>query len=156
MTVDLDKELEAYQTAWDELLEEHKDWTLIPKDDRFFISERLRAAYCLAVAGENRNPVEVMKYYSVDRKVWDFFIDEVPEDANKRVKRADKYQSIIDWASEKVFEQVTPYEVMEVGDISYPTTLKFIGDNPQIFRKIKRGLYEIRDPKADREAEKVA
>lgn len=155
MAIDLDREKEEYAAAWEELQEEYGDWTLIPKEDRFIISERLRAAYCLATAGDIRNPVEVMKYYSVDRKVWDFFIDEIPEDMNKRVKRADKYQSILDWAKDKLFEQITPQDVMEVGEISYPTALKFIGDNPQVFRKMKRGLYEIRDPKADREAEKV-
>jgi hypothetical protein len=66
------------------------------------------------------------------------------------VKRVEKYQSIIDWTQEHLFEQVTPQQVMEVGDISYPTALKFIGDRPDIFRKIKRGLYELRDPQADR------
>lgn len=155
MAIDLEKEKEAYQLAWDELQEEYGDWTMIPKEDRFIISERLRAAYCLSTAGEVRNPVEVMKYYSIDRKVWDFFIDEVPEDMNKRVKRADKYQAILDWTQDKLFEQITPQDVMDVGEISYPTALKFISDNPHVFRKLKRGLYEIRDPKADREAEKV-
>jgi hypothetical protein len=66
------------------------------------------------------------------------------------VKRVEKYQSIIDWTQEHLFEQVTPQQIMEVGDISYPTALKFIGDRPDIFRKMKRGLYELRDPKADR------
>lgn len=66
------------------------------------------------------------------------------------VKRVEKYQSIIDWTQEHLFEQVTPQQIMEVGDISYPTALKFIGDRPDIFRKIKRGLYELRDPQADR------
>jgi hypothetical protein len=66
------------------------------------------------------------------------------------VKRVEKYQSIIDWTQEHLFEQVTPQQIMEVGDISYPTALKFIGDRADIFRKIKRGLYELRDPQADR------
>lgn len=66
------------------------------------------------------------------------------------VKREDKYQSIIDWTQEHLFEEVTPQDIMEVGNISYPTALKFIGDRPDIFRKIKRGVYELRDPIADR------
>lgn len=76
---------------------------------------------------------------------------EMMENAGRvSVKRTEKYQSIIDWAKDHLFEQVTPQQVMEVGDISYPTALKFIGDRPDIFRKIKRGLYELRDPQADR------
>jgi hypothetical protein len=66
------------------------------------------------------------------------------------VKRVEKYQSIIDWTQEHLFEQVTPQQIMDVGEISYPTALKFIGDRPDIFRKLKRGLYELRDPKTDR------
>lgn len=76
---------------------------------------------------------------------------EMMENAGRvSVKRTEKYQSIIDWAKAHLFEQVTPQQVMEIGDISYPTALKFIGDRPDIFRKIKRGLYELRDPQADR------
>lgn len=66
------------------------------------------------------------------------------------VKRSEKYQSIVDWTQEHLYEEVTPQTIMEVGNISYPTALKFIGDRPDIFRKIKRGVYELRDPKADR------
>lgn len=66
------------------------------------------------------------------------------------VKRSEKYQSIIDWTQEHLYEEVTPQTIMEIGDISYPTALKFIGDRPDIFRKIKRGVYELRDPIADR------
>ena len=66
------------------------------------------------------------------------------------VKRSEKYQALIDWTQEHLYEEVTPQTIMEVGNISYPTALKFIGDRPDIFRKIKRGVYELRDPKADR------
>lgn len=66
------------------------------------------------------------------------------------VKREDKYQYIIDWTQEHLYEQVTPQDIMDIGGISYPTALKFIGDHPDIFRKVKRGLYELRDPLADR------
>lgn len=66
------------------------------------------------------------------------------------VKRSEKYQAIIDWTQEHLYEQVTPQDVMSIGSISYPTALKLIGDRPDIFRKIKRGVYELRDPKADR------
>lgn len=76
---------------------------------------------------------------------------EMMEDAGRTpVKRVEKYQSIIDWTQEHLYEQVTPQDIMDIGDISYPTALKFIGDRPDIFRKIKRGLYELRDPQADR------
>lgn len=87
--------------------------------------------------------------------MWGFYLDAVPEEAQifgKRQKRTDKYQSIIDWTKDHLFEQVTANTIMEVGEISYPTALKFIGDRPDLFRKLKRGLYEVRDPQADRKA----
>ena len=66
------------------------------------------------------------------------------------VKRSEKYQSIVDWTQEHLYEEVTPQTIMDIGGISYPTALKFISDRPDIFRKIKRGVYELRDPQADR------
>lgn len=69
-------------------------------------------------------------------------------------KRADKYEAIYAWAAERIFEQVSPKQIMEIGNISYPTALKLIENRPDIFRKIKNGVYEIRDPQADRKAVK--
>ena len=69
-------------------------------------------------------------------------------------KRADKYEAIYAWASERVFEHISPKQIMEVGNISYPTALKLIENRPDIFKKVKNGVYEIRDPKEDRRAVK--
>lgn len=66
------------------------------------------------------------------------------------MKRTEKYGNILVWAQDNLFLEVTPQTIMEVGDISYPTALKFISDHPDVFRKVQRGVYEIRDPKADR------
>ncbi len=54
---------------------------------------------------------------------------------------------------EQVLKQVTPDIIAEIGDISVGTATTFIKERVHLFRKVKRGLYEIRDPKADREAE---
>jgi len=69
-------------------------------------------------------------------------------------KRADKYEAIYTWAAERIFEQVSPKDIMEVGGISYPTALKLIENRPDIFRKVKNGVYEIRDPHEDRKLAK--
>jgi hypothetical protein len=70
----------------------------------------------------------------------------------KAEKRSDKYDAFIDWSKAHLFEQYTTEQLVEISGFSYPTTLKFIQDSP-VFRKIKKGLWEIRDPKADRQAE---
>ena len=68
-------------------------------------------------------------------------------------KRSDKYDALLAWASEHLFEQFTTEQIVEVSGFSYPTTLKFIQESPT-FRKVKKGLWEIRDAEADRKSEK--
>jgi hypothetical protein len=66
-------------------------------------------------------------------------------------KRADKYDALLEWAKDHLFEQFTTEELVEQSGFSYATTLKFLQESPT-FRKIKKGLWEIRDPQADRKA----
>ena len=44
-------------------------------------------------------------------------------------------------------------QLTEQSGFSYQTTLKYLQETPT-FRKLKKGLWEIRDAKADREAQK--
>jgi hypothetical protein len=144
----------TYKETITALIDEYGNPSEVPTEEQYLAGERLRAGYAL-IANPSTNPTEVFKTYSIDRRVWGFYLSEVPEESaifSKRQKRTDKYQSIIDWTQEHLFEQVTANTIMEIGEISYPTALKFIGDRPDIFRKLKRGLYELRDPKADRKA----
>lgn len=68
-------------------------------------------------------------------------------------KRSDKYDALLAWAKDRLFEQFTTEQIVEVSGFSYPTTLKFLQQSPT-FRKIKKGLWEIRDPETDRKSEK--
>lgn len=139
-----------YRSAMEALAERYGSFSDIPNDEAFMASERLRAGYCV-LSSPSTNITDTFRHYSIDRRVWGFFIDCAPEDVLvKKQKRTDKYEAIVEWSQEHLFEQVTPQDVMSVGEISYPTALKFISDRPDIFRRVKRGLYEIRDPKADR------
>jgi hypothetical protein len=70
-----------------------------------------------------------------------------------RPRRADKYDALLTWSKEHLFEQFTTDQLVEQSGFSYPTTLKFLQESPT-FRKLKKGLWEIRDADADREAEK--
>jgi hypothetical protein len=153
MIVDIEQLKQEHKATWVEFLEKYGNATSVPSELVFIAGETMRAGYCIDV--NPTTPVyDVFKHYSVDQRVWGRFMSEIPED-EKRVKRVDKYQSIIDWTQQHLFEQVTAQEVMTVGEISYPTALKFITDRPDLFRKIKRGLYELRDPKADRQAKTI-
>lgn len=68
-------------------------------------------------------------------------------------KRSDKYDALLDWSKDHLFEQFTTEQIVEVSGFSYQTTLKFLQESPT-FRKVKKGLWEVRDADADRKAEK--
>jgi hypothetical protein len=58
------------------------------------------------------------------------------------------------YCRENVYESVTVNDLTEACGLSIPTIRKFISDRPDIFRKIQRGLWEIRDPESDRKLSK--
>ena len=57
---------------------------------------------------------------------------------------------LIMFCRENIYESVTVNDLTEACGLSIPTLRKFIADRPDIFRKIQRGLWEIRDPESDR------
>ena len=67
--------------------------------------------------------------------------------------REQKFNKFLKWANEHHFEQYTTEQLTEQSGFSYQTTLKYLQETPT-FRKLKKGLWEIRDAKADREAQK--
>ena len=66
----------------------------------------------------------------------------------------DGKQDILSWCKNHVFELVTVKELAEIGDISEATVRKIVQDRPDIFVKREGRQYEIRDPQADRKADK--
>ena len=154
MEVNINQAKEAHGAKIEGLIEEYGDYSKVPRDLIFLANEELRAYYCI-----NAQPTwsleETFRHYSVDRRVWEMFNIEAPDGVSRKERRNDKYQNIINWCEDNVFAEVTPQFLMDVSGMSYPTVLKFIGDRPDLFRKLRRGVYEVRDPQADREAEKV-
>jgi len=70
------------------------------------------------------------------------------------VTRADLYGDIIDWCASNVFAEATIPLLKEISGLSAPSVRKFIRDRADLFRKLRRGVWEVRDPKADRAAAK--
>ena len=66
----------------------------------------------------------------------------------------DGVQDIMSWVTENVYELVTVKQLAEIGDISEATARKIVTDRPDIFVKREGRQYEIRDPQADRKADK--
>lgn len=144
---------QLHDVEWKEAADTYGDVFSIPKSVIWMLSERDRARYCSA-ANPGWSAKELVSYYSIDQSIATEVFGTVDVSILARTKRADKYEAIWKWCGENVFAQVTPKEIAEIGDISYPTALKLVGDRVDFFRKVKHGLYEVRDPKADREAEK--
>ncbi len=69
-------------------------------------------------------------------------------------KPQDGKNDIMSWAKENVFELVTIKQLAEIGEISEATARKIVTDRPDIFVKREGRQYEVRDPQADRKAEK--
>lgn len=153
-TIDMNDIKQAYCETIEALTEQYGDYWKIPRDLVFVENEVLRAHYCIqsqpAVSIQ-----ETFRHYGIDRRVWERFNIEDSGGIERRERRNDKYQNIINWCEDNVGSEVTPNFLMDVGGMSYPTILKFIGDRPDLFRKIRRGVYEVRDVRAEREAEKV-
>jgi hypothetical protein len=67
--------------------------------------------------------------------------------------KADQYSTILSWCSENIFAEVTIDRLVEVSGLSSVSVRNFIKDKPHLFRKLRRGVWEVRDPQADREAD---
>jgi hypothetical protein len=95
---------------------------------------------------------ELSAYYSIDRSVGAlvFGILEQP----KKRKPFNSMQSALAWAGKNVFAEISSKDLADGIGASLPTALKIIDSRPDIFRKLGRGKWEVRDATADRQADK--
>lgn len=70
------------------------------------------------------------------------------------VKRADKYEAILEFAKENLFAEVTAKQMGDLAEMSPATARKFLEDRPDLFKPIRRGVWEVRDATADRQADR--
>lgn len=152
--IDLKTYEDEYKSRITTLIDEYGSPSDVPTDEQFHASEKLRAAYSIH-ANPGIPTAQVLKQYAIDHRIWPYFIDG-PTEAKpyKRLSRAEKIDSVVKWAASNVGKQITLQALIQESDIAYSMAKKITEDRPDIFRKVKRGQFEIRDPKADREADK--
>lgn len=156
MKIDLDMARNTYRADMANLIAEYGNASSIPGDDQRVAAERLRAAYAIDINPDMPLP-QVMRVYSIDSRVWSFFIENAEElQSERRLSRADKQLKVLSWAAVNVGVKVDLTKLMEVGDVAYSMAKKITEDRPDVFRKIKRGEFEVRNPEADRKADKEA
>ena len=140
-----------HKEKFQELLETYGDYYQIPKDEIHVWQETTRARYVLASYPDGG--ATVLKQHGIPMSVITRITDE-DINSERRIRRADKYKAMNEWCKANVAVQVTPDELAEIGDVSRVTALKFIQDRVDLFRKVKRGLYEVRDRDTERAVEK--
>lgn len=69
-------------------------------------------------------------------------------------KPSDGRDTIIRWAKDNTFALVTVKELADIGGVSEATVRTLLGERPDLFRKSEGRKYEVRDPQADRAADK--
>ena len=141
-----------YQDNVDRLIKLYGEmamWTSAPRDEVDFINELYRARFVLLV---NPDDPGALRKNAVPEKIIRFL--GVDTDEARRERRSDKYTKILDWCDDHRYHQVNAEQIAEIGEMSYATALKFMKSRPDLFHQLKRGLYEVRDPDAEREAAK--
>jgi hypothetical protein len=119
--------------------------------------EKMRALWVLQSTDGKMSAAKAMSLYMVRPDIAKEILaefDKLDDGDNNQKKRRDKYSAIQEWCLENVGVQVGAKQLAEIGEISYPTALKYISDHPDIFWRVVRGVYEVRDPAADRKKDK--
>lgn len=137
----------------DQINAEYKKNYYQDPDNRATHAEILRAKFVL-YSNPNEDPGKILRNYNVLDHVIQILVGELPTHEPKK-KRADKYDDLIAWCKDNHLVQVSAEDIAEQGGISYATALKFIKDRPDLFFKVKKGLYELRDPETVKKEENV-
>lgn len=113
-----------------------------------------RAAYATITGyGEDKSVAEIAQYYSISRDTvlkWMNYFNFSNDKTNSKGKRSSKTKMIESYLSSNVGKTVTPKQVAEEVGMSLPTFYNFYNANRSYFKKVKRGEFEILDPKAER------
>lgn len=143
---------DLHRQEWAEAIAQYGSAFAVPSSVSWAINERTRARW---VMGIHPNDLGALKSHSIAASVIEALEVEVP-DLAPRPKRADKWKNMERWCRDHALEQVTPDQLADISGFSRSTALKFIQDRIDLFRKVKWGLYEVRDVEAERAREKGA
>lgn len=123
-----------------------------------WLAEFYRGMSCLMIAGGFNDEI---KKYSILPSVYQ---DLVTVFRNKTVtvtraeksRRKSKHQQAVDWCKQHAGETIKVKDFAEQVGWSYPTANKFVQDRLDLFTKVSRGLYLMRNPDVERASEKNA
>lgn len=153
-TVTADEINNEFKTSFARLVKQYGSTHAIPRHEVHLISERMRARHIAVICTERSlGPLpRVLRDYGVLDSIIKELAGEVPE-IERKSKRSDKNKAIFDWCDQNPGKETTVYEVAEIGGVSYSKANQLIKDRIDYFKKIKKGLYVIRNPRAERAEE---
>jgi len=131
----------------------------IPVSNLFTLSERLRAHHVVEKAiRENVNVVKELKNHSVDKNIIAEIVGVDPQELVEEVKpkRRTVKEQAEDWVIENAGKEVSLNEVSEATTLTYAQVNKMVKDRPDLFTKVQKGKYVLRDPKVEREKDKFS
>lgn len=136
------------------MLTKEQEKNLISKIPSGTVGEELRAAYCVITGlREDKNPNQVASYYTVSidlvEKWFSYFEVNVPESSEKRT-RGRKGKDMTGYLKNNIGKIVTPKMVVDELGISLPTFYNYYNANRHLFKKVKRGEFQIVDPNEER------
>ena len=151
-----------HNKEWDKLREKHESpdggfpWPTAdtPYGDKVdLISERGRAMNVLLIwhtRGGEGSAARFLGKYALRLGSADWVLKKFCEEDDavmpeKTQNRKSLYRDFQRFATEHVFEQFTTAQLAEQSGFSQATVLKFVKTSPY-FHKVKKGLYEARDP----------
>lgn len=144
---------EVYKRAYAELEKKFGKYD-IPAEEITKIAERLRAYYATLSDVPPNDLFSHMRKLMLPMWAIEEALGDDRISVTTPVKRADKYKKLNAWWRENVGAQVTVPDVAAAGDFSPSTANTYVSDHPDVFIKVKRGLYEIRDPEVERKRDK--
>jgi|688.fasta_scaffold344287_4 hypothetical protein len=137
-----------YKEGFAFLADKHGSPFRIPADELHLLGERTRAEHVVAIHGK-ADPI-VLRGYSIPVAIIEELCGEAPVAEPRRPFRLRK-ETVERWCLEHVGTTVSPQVIATVGEFSEATARTFIADRPDLFSKVRRGHYLVRDPKAERQ-----
>ena len=145
-TTDIDT---RYKTAFRAAAAKYGSPWAIPAEETHLLAERMRAEHVVAIHGK-ADP-QILRGYSIPATIVEDLCGALPDVQPRRRSFRLRKEAVERWCVEHAGTTVTPTVLAEVGEFSEGTARTFINDRPDLFSKVKRGHYLVRDPEAERQ-----
>lgn len=140
------------------MLTKNQEQQLINMIPQGTTGEDLRVAYSVITGlREDKNITQIASYYSANIEIvskWYDFFGLSSENSIQKNKRGRKGKDLTGYIKQNTGKIVSPKSVSEELGISLPTFYNYYNANRHLFKKVKRGEFEILNPDKERSASK--